>query len=239
MASAAQLATEREERPAHVFFERVAVEDKAATLREGRYVAKDVDYVNVTPAYSKDCYRAKAASWFETVARDVQAGRTPERWLEQWREAYQRWQNGQEIPLHGTPIRGWGVISPAQQEMLIRLNCLTVEDLADTNEEGMRRIGMGGLELRNKAKAWLQSVKDHGPLTLKVTELEKENTNLRTQIGTLIEQTMALQSQVAALARGTADAPIPSVPEERIEAVDIMPDDEPVRRARRPRVPTE
>ncbi|OGT54245.1 MAG: hypothetical protein A3E01_00210 [Gammaproteobacteria bacterium RIFCSPHIGHO2_12_FULL_63_22] len=220
--SAAELASSREERPAHVFFERIAVEDKAASLREGRYVARDIDYVNVTPAYSKDCYRAKAESWFTQVESDVGAGRTPERWLEQWREAYRRWQNGQEMPLNGTPIKGWGVISPAQQEMLIRMNCLTVEDLAGTNDEGLRRIGMGGIDLRSKAQAWLQSVKDHGPLTLEVTELRKANVNLEMQVATLTDQVAKLGAQVGA--QGPALA---LVEPDSLSAADILPDPEP------------
>lgn len=210
---------QREDRPAHVFFERVPVQDKAASLREGRYVATDVDYVNVTPAYSKDCYRAKAQAWFEQVARDVAAGRTPERWMELWREAYQRWQSGQEVPLNGVPIKGWGVISPAQQEMLIRMNCLTVEDLAAANDEGMRRIGMGALDLRNKAKAWLQSMQDHGPLTMKVAELERENANLGMQLATLMEQVNSLRALVPT---ATADTPAPP----DIKASDILPEPE-------------
>lgn len=219
--SAAELASSREERPAHVFFERVAIEDKAASLREGRYVARDVDYVNVTPAYSKDCYRSKAESWFKQVEADVNAQRTPERWLEQWREAYRRWQNGQEMPLNGTPVKGWGVISPAQQEMLIRMNCLTVEDLAGANDEGLRRIGMGALDLRSKAQAWLQSVKDHGPLTMEVTELRKENANLSAQVDTLTAQVNALAAQVKAV---PALSIVP--PEDEIGIGDILPEPE-------------
>ena len=244
--SASDLAS-REERPAHVWFERVAIEDKAASLAAGRYVAKDVDYVNVTPAYSKDCFRSKVDSWLETVERDVQAGRTPERWMEHWKESYHRWQNGQEMPLTGTPIRGWGVISPAQQETLIRMNCLTVEDLADTNEEGMRRIGMGALDLRNKAKAWLATVADHGPVTIKMAELEKENANLTTQVGTLMEQVMALSSQVKAMQgpQGVIQGGYEAPADDNIGLSDILPDEEPVvgaqatKRVQRPRVPKE
>lgn len=244
--SASDLAS-REERPAHVWFERVAIEDKAASLAAGRYVAKDVDYVNVTPAYSKDCFRSKVESWLETVERDVQAGRTPERWMEHWKEAYRRWQNGQEMPLTGTPIRGWGLISPAQQETLIRMNCLTVEDLADTNEEGMRRIGMGALDLRNKAKAWLATLVDHGPVAIKVAELEKENANLTTQVGTLMEQVMALSSQVKAMQRpqGVIQGGYQAPADDSIGLSDILPNEEPVvgptatKRVQRPRVPKE
>lgn len=106
----------REERPAYVRFERRPVEDKEASIREGRYMAKDVDFALITPPYSKDCVEQKVTRWLEDLERGVRDGRIPQQWATLWKEGYQKWQNGQEMPLHGTPILGWGVISPAQAE---------------------------------------------------------------------------------------------------------------------------
>ena len=66
MSQAAELAS-REERKPYVRFERMSVEDAAATLAAGRYVAKDVDYVLITPPYSKDVFKQKVKNWFEQV----------------------------------------------------------------------------------------------------------------------------------------------------------------------------
>lgn len=186
----------REERPAYVRFERRPVEDKEASLREGRYMAKDVDFALITPPYSKDCVEQKVTRWLEDLERGVRDGRIPQQWATLWKEGYQKWQNGQEMPLHGTPILGWGVISPAQQKMLIAINCLTVEDLAQINDEGMKRVGMGGLELRNKAKNWLASVKDHGGLTIQMSALEQENAQLKASVDGLKAQVEALKGMI-------------------------------------------
>lgn len=186
----------REERPAYVRFERRPVEDKEASLREGRYMAKDVDFALVTPPYSKDCVEQKVTRWLEDLDRGVRDGRIPQQWATLWKEGYQKWQNGQEMPLHGTPILGWGVVSPAQQKMLIAINCLTVEDLAQINDEGMKRVGMGGLELRNKAKNWLASVKDHGGLTIQMSALEQENAQLKASVDGLKAQVEALKGMI-------------------------------------------
>lgn len=186
----------REERPAYVRFERRPIEDKEASLREGRYVAKDVDFALITPPYSKDCVEQKVTRWLEDLERGVRDGRIPQQWATMWKEGYQKWQNGQEMPLHGTPILGWGVISPAQQKMLIAINCLTVEDLAQINDEGMKRVGMGGLELRNKAKNWLASVKDHGGLTIQMSALEQENAQLKASVDGLKAQVEALKGMI-------------------------------------------
>lgn len=186
----------REERPPYVRFERRPVEDKQASIEQGRYVAKDIDYALVTPPYSKDCVVHKVSSWLENVKKNVRDGRTPQAWLDQWEEMYRRWKNGQEMPLNGTPIRGWGVISPAQQEMLVQINCMTIEDLAAVNDEGLRRIGMGGVELKQKATAWLASMRDHGAVTQKQAALEQENAVLKESLKTLQDQVNALRAMI-------------------------------------------
>lgn len=188
--------TNREERPAYVRFERRPIEDKAASVREGRYVAKDIDFALVTPPYSKDCVEYKVEQWLINMERNVRDERIPARWAEQWKDAYQKWRNGQEVPINGTAIKGWGVISPAQQQMLIAINCLTVEDLAKANDEGLRRMGMGAAELRDKAKNWLKSMEDHGGVTVKMAALEQENRMLATTVESLTKQVEALKSLI-------------------------------------------
>jgi len=187
---------DREARPPYVRFERRPIEDKEASLQEGRYVAKDVDFVLITPPYSKDCVEQKVSRWLENIEKQVKDGRTPQKWVDLWKEGLNKWRNGQEIPLNGTPILGWGVISPAQQQMLIAMNCLTVEDLAAVNDEGLKRIGMGGLELKNKAKNWLSSVNEHGPLTLKMSALESENAQLKASLDGLKSQIETLKTMI-------------------------------------------
>ena len=225
----------REERPAYVRFERRPVEDKNASLNEGRYVAKDVDFALITPPYSKDCVEQKVTRWMEDLDRGVREGRIPQQWADLWKEGYKKWQNGQEMPLHGTPILGWGVVSPAQQKMLIAINCLTVEDLAQVNDEGMKRIGMGALELRNKAKNWLNSVKDHGATTIQMAALQQENAHLKASLDGLTAQVEALKGMIPQQSQTTQQA---YVEPEGISASDLLDDaptiEEPKRRGRPP-----
>ena len=210
----------REERPAYVRFERRPMEDKAASIREGRYVAKDIDFALVTPPYSKDCVEQKVTQWLENLERNLRDGRIPESWATQWKAAYQKWKAGEEMPLNGTPIKGWGVISPAQQATLIAMHCLTVEDLALINDEGLRRIGMGAIELRDKAKNWLASMNDHGAISVKMAALEQENRVLQASLDTLTKQVEALKSLVPKY-----DSPPLVVSTPEITAADLMNDE--------------
>lgn len=224
--------TDREERPSYVQFETRTVEDKAASVREGRYVAMDFDIVLVTPAYSKDCVEYKVPQWLANIERNLRDGRIPEKWADHWKEAYKRWKSGQEVPLNGTPIKGWGVISPAQQATLIAMNCRTVEDLAEANDDGLRRMGMGAVDLRNKAKTWLASMSNHGGVTIKMSALEQENEVLKTSLESLQKQVETLKAMVNAEPQQVEYRPEPM----GITASDLL-EDEPVQVSRRGRPP--
>lgn len=216
MALIAEL-TERKERPAYVRFETVAEEDKAASIAQGHYVAKDVDYALITPPYSKDVFKIKIAQWKQNMEQDVNNGRLPDAWRDQYLKAYEKWKAGQEVPLNGIPIKGWGVISPAQQQTLIAMSVLTVEDLAQINDEGLRRIGMGSVELKAKAKAWLSQLHDKGPLT-------QENAALKAKVSILEKTVEDMQARLAEMQErmGRKDEPATA----SISADDIIDEDE-------------
>lgn len=186
----------QEERPSYVRFERRAIEDPVASREAGHYVAKDIDYVKVTPAYSKDVWENKVSTWFDTLTQQMNNGRISREQLDLYKKQYQAWQNGQELPLNGCPIRGWGMISPAQQETLIRMNILTVENLAAITQEGTGRIGIGGVDLKNKAEAWLKQTKSKGAATLEISDLKKENRTLRKSVESLEKRLEELLSKV-------------------------------------------
>jgi hypothetical protein len=217
----------RKDRPAYVRFERRAIEDRTVKSVDGRWPKRDVDFVLVTPPYSRDVFEQEAPAWFAQMQAEVNNNRLPEEWYDRYVKAYDKWKTGQEMPLDGEPIKGWGVLSPAQQSNLIAMNVLTVEDLAAVNDEGLRRIGMGASELRTKAKAWLAQMKDKGPLTQKMAALESENIALKASNENLERRVKELSAQVEAIQRGGLQ-PQHFSPQQQIEtgisASDILPE---------------
>jgi len=185
---------DREERKAYVRFEMVAEEDLVASKTEGRYISKDVEYAKITPPYSKDCVVQKVVTWLAQMEENVRNDRLPRKWADEYLAQLAAWRKGQELPPEGTAIRGWSMISPAQQENCIRVNILTVEDLAGVNDTGARMLGMGSLDLKNKAIAWLAQAKDKGPLTIEVTALKRDREIDRATIETLKEQVKQLMA---------------------------------------------
>lgn len=187
---------EQVDRPAHVRFEIRVIEDKAASLKEGRFVGRDVEYAITTIPYSKDESERDVENWKEKMDGDVRSGRYPEEWRDRNLRQYEAWKKGQELPLDGTPIKGWSVISPATQANLIAMKVFTVEDLAAINDEGMRRLPMLGLELKTKAKAWLAQSKDKGPLTMQMAALQTQLENMQVELKTVKEQNEQLRAMV-------------------------------------------
>lgn len=239
--SSVGLMMDRKDRPAYVRFERRAIEDRTAQSIGGRWPRRDVDFALVTPPYSRDVFEAVAEEWLAQMDRDAQAGRLPQEWAERYRQQYERWKAGEELPPNGEPIKGWGVISPAQQANLIGLNIRTVEDLAAVNDEGKRRIGMGAQELQDKAKAWLSQMKDKGPLTLENASLRAENVTLKTTNAHLEARVKELSDRVEFLQRGGLDRQHfdrqePSAAENEIAASDIL-EEAPKRRRKQSEAP--
>jgi len=183
------------ERPAYVRFEKRAVKDNEASLKAGHYVSKDVDWVMVTPPYSKDCYENKALLWLNQAEENANSGRIPRKHFESWKQAYEAWKRDEEPPLDGTSIKDWNALSPAQCKNILSSGCRTIEDLAQINDEGMRRLGMGAVDLKKKAVTWLQAAKDHGPLINQVSQLQKENEQLKGSLDALQEQVRLLTAQ--------------------------------------------
>lgn len=238
MSIVGELAASRKDRPAYVRFVRRAVEDRSVKSIGGRWPKRDVDYALVTPPYSKDVFEQVADEWIEQMRREVQAGRLPEEWADKYAQQYEKWKLGEEMPLEGDPIKGWGVLSPAQQANLIAMNIRTIQDLAAINDEGLRRIGMGAGELRDKAKAWLSQMADKGPLTAENAALRSDNLLLKAENEQLKNRVTELSERIEILQRGgltrqehfPADVSLGGDASDGIRAADILePPEQPKR----------
>jgi hypothetical protein len=189
----------QKEHPPYITFELRAVEDRGASIEAGCYVAKDVAYVLITPAGSKDKIERVAEEWFANLKTQVADGRFPQEWFSAFQNAYTAWKEDRELPLDGTPILNWPVASPAQVKRLLDLHLRTVEQLSVANEECLQRLGMGGRALKQKAVEWIEQAGNLGKTVESVTALreqlkmtEERNDNLQQQIQALEQRVMAL-----------------------------------------------
>ena len=158
-------------RPPYVVFERRAVEDRTASISAGHYMSRDVDYAIITRPGSRDTLDKEALVWLAELREKARTGSIPQAWYDGFNAAYKAWKDGEELPVDGTPIKGWPILSPAAQKDLINAGIRTVEDLAEIPDQELSIIGTGALSFKQKAKSWLLAASDKGKVAEQLAAL--------------------------------------------------------------------
>lgn len=218
------VAEDKVERPPFVQFERREVEDRTQTIVQGKYVGKLVDFALITPHGSRDSVEREVAVWFPYLDEQVRQGRVNPQWAAGWKHWYKQWQAGEEMPLTGTPIRTWTGVTPAQAKLLISLHLLTIEDLANVNDEGLGRIGMGANELKKRAMDFLKEAAGPGRLIAEVSALRVELADAKVRADSLEARNRELLARLDAVAPQPTSPPVvPPAPvaSEKAELADI------------------
>jgi hypothetical protein len=107
---------------------------------------------------------------------------------EQFPKQYARFKEGLKDVVEGTPLKMWPVINRSQVKEAEYFEVRSVEQLAELSDNICKRMGMGYMELRGKARAWLLSAKDSSVVTRQAAEndrLQAEIELLKTQIAEL------------------------------------------------------
>lgn len=175
-------------RPPFVEFKRIAVPDSVKTQELGRRVTKDVDFAYIMQPGSRDQVERKATDWLAMIKQknlDASPDAYPDEWVRGFHEKYKAWLDGQEMPLDGTSVKEWALLSPAQAENFIALRILTIEDVAAMTEDALGRFGMGGRELREKAREWLTKQEVAGSLAIENQELKQQLADLSARLAQL------------------------------------------------------
>jgi len=190
-----------EDRPPFIKFEVRPHEDRNASIEAGHYVAVDVDYAVITPAGSKDEIPRIFNEWIEQLTQGIRDGRFKPEYVQAIKGMYEAWKEGLEIPVDGTPIKGWPVLGPSDQENVIAVRIRTVEDLAEANEQTLMSLGIGSRTMKQKAQAWLDSSNSNGKATEKISALQSElkdqknvNEKLQENLDILMIRLEALES---------------------------------------------
>lgn len=166
------------------------VENRDATIENGKASTLTVDHITIYAPGGRDCSEFLYSEWIANKKLQVQQGRIPPAWIPIIENGYNAWKNGQEIPLEGVPIKTWPSITTEQRDRIIRANVLTVEQLAIANDQALNTIGPGAVALRDKAKFYMQSIQEHG----KVAETMAAQ---KTQIDNLTSIVEELKAQLA------------------------------------------
>jgi hypothetical protein len=91
------------------------------------------------------------------VFRQVEAGDK-----DRFREEYRRFKDNasEDAQTVGTPLSAWPAMTRSLVAEFSAMKIRTVEQLSDLSDTGIQAFGMGGLEWRNKARAYLLAASD-------------------------------------------------------------------------------
>ena len=95
---------------------------------------------------------------------------------------YLAWKEGREMPVDGTPLAAWNILTHEDAE-IFRLNRIfTVEQVASLTDSLIRKLGMPNIrDLIEQAKLFLASA-DRSAAALQVKAVADENAALRARI---------------------------------------------------------
>lgn len=190
-------------RPPYIRFVQRAVEDRSKEIAKGKYEYRNVDIVLLTVPGQKDTTERYAEDWLADSRRNAEDGRIPAEWPELFEKAYDRWKKGEALPETGTAIKGWSLLSPAAQEVVIQAGVRTVEDLAAISDEAAGRIGIGAVTFKQKAAAWLKEANEKGTVAAENATLHRDLASANEKITQQAEMLKELAAKVAALAPKT------------------------------------
>ena len=111
-------------------------------------------------------------------SRDEIVSRVNDEIIAQYPEEYRRWKETKRNSIEGTPLEMWPIMTPALVADLRYQKIHTVEHLATCSDVAIQKLGHGFLDLRQKARAYLEVAKD----TAVVQKFAAENEQLRRDI---------------------------------------------------------
>ena len=124
----------------YVKFYRQWVKNKFKSEQEGREVGETQDFILIiSPGMDKTEVRRRV--------NEADKMQYPQEWF--------AFQQGKENQVSGTPIELLPGIGEGVADMLKAIYIYTIEQLAGLGDLQLQRVGMGGNELRSKAKAYL------------------------------------------------------------------------------------
>lgn len=146
------------------------VEFKHESEKAGRPIFRDIPHIRkIVPGDTTNIV--------ERVAKDHDIKQYPREWA-----AFQQTQA--QGGVSGTPIEQWPQITRAQVKEAKYFEVHTVEQLAELSDMACQKMGMGYMELRNKAKSYLAAAAGTATLTAQA----EENARLQSEIEALREQ---------------------------------------------------
>jgi hypothetical protein len=126
---------------------------------------------------------------------------------QRWPEHYRRFKSGQEMAHDGTPLEMWPAISSKSQVLFLKHHDIhTIEQMAHVSDYNLTALGMGARQLRDLAKAFLDSAQRNAMTKALMSENEKLAVEL-IEAKQQITELKGLMNQMQVQIEGLANRP--------------------------------
>jgi hypothetical protein len=160
-----------------VAFGHEARENPARSELEGRPVFDQVEMIRIVVPGSKD-----------EVVREVNEGDR-----QRFAPRYAKFKKGDDTAVSGTPLEQWPALSVSRIAELKAIDIYSVDQLAAASDDIMPKLGIGGRELVEKAKARLAAAADGAT----VERLAAENLRLTERCARLAAENAQMKLELS------------------------------------------
>lgn len=160
-----------------------SVKNEAASVKAGRPIYEDVEHVEIRFAANKKTVHVAPAHEVFKRERSLATGDVADiTYAMAYNEQYKKFKAGEAQDQSGTPLAELPFLTQGKRLELKALNIHTAEALASLDGTPLKQLGMGGRELKNQAKAYLDNASgsvDVVQLAARIAALEAENAKLK------------------------------------------------------------
>lgn len=157
--------------------------NEAKSKAAGRPIFDEVECCEVRFAANKQTVHVAPAHEVFRTERNFATGEvTPITYAIAYADQYKKFKDGVTQDQSGTPLSELPFLSQSKRLELKALNIHTAEALAALDGQPLKRLGMGGRELKNQAQAYLDKAAgsvDVTALAARIAALEEENARLK------------------------------------------------------------
>lgn len=159
-----------------------AKQDRRESIKEGRPIYKDVEYIDIKIPGSRNA--------------GVNRPATPKD-RDRFPKHYAAFKQRTEAPSEGTPLVEWPLMTRSMAEEMAFVNIKTVEHLAASADAHISKF-MGGLNIKQKALEWLEIADEEKPYLQMKAELTERD-----------ERIAKLEAKLDKLIAASAETPVP------------------------------
>jgi len=180
------------------FFKTVAIQDDAASKREGRPIFTELEIVEVRIAGDRNYNPVfpAHAMWMRVDGQEVT-------YAERWPDEYARFKANSVQVASGTPLSELPFLTEAKRAELRGVKVYTAEALASLDGKNLTALGVTGREMKNQAQAYLDRAGASAgsvAMAAELDDLRAQMAALQATAGLPVDgEKEALKSQIAEL----------------------------------------